>query len=197
MSRWWGAMEPIAPDRIDTPLDGARIRAGGRTFQALYTPGHAIHHIAYYDEADQSLFPGDVAGVRIAGANYVRPPTPPPDLNLGDWEASADRLRRLPLGRMYLPHFGLAEGIGAHWNDLLSRLHTWGEFVLSRTRLGVTTDAIAAELAAHEDHAIVDSDPRISEGTAMRSTYEHATNYRMSVLGYERYYRKVRPDLLR
>ncbi len=84
-----------------------RFRSARRTLRPLYTPGHAIHHIALYDEAHGVAFPGDVAGVSIEGIGYVRPPTPPPDLSLEDWDASISRLEALDLERLYLPHFGV------------------------------------------------------------------------------------------
>lgn len=198
MESWFGTMLPVPEERIETLDDGARITAGGRSLVALHTPGHAVHHIAYHDAERGVAFPGDVAGVRIEGSPYVRPPTPPPDLNLEDWAASITRLRGLGLTRLYLPHFGIAEGLEAHWDQLGTQLDAWGEFVLARMRRGLGTDAITAELAAHEDPAIerLGEQGEAGGGEALRKQYEHATNYRMTVQGYERYYRKVRPDLL-
>ncbi|HEX5547175.1 MAG TPA: MBL fold metallo-hydrolase, partial [Ktedonobacterales bacterium] len=106
MERLWGTMEPVPEDRIEIVDDGDEIRVGARRLRALYTPGHAIHHIALYDEARGVAFPGDVAGVSIEGIDFVRPPTPPPDLSLEDWDASITRLEALRLQRLYLPHFG-------------------------------------------------------------------------------------------
>jgi glyoxylase-like metal-dependent hydrolase (beta-lactamase superfamily II) len=196
MERWWGKVLPVPAERIETLADGARISAGSRLLMALHTPGHAVHHIAYYDERGRALFPGDVAGVRIEGASYVRPPTPPPDLNLEDWSASLERIRQLPLARLYLPHFGVTEDLESHWEQLRGRLFEWGEFVLARLRGGLTTDEIALALASHEDPGIERIGEQVSAGEALRHRYEHATNYRMTVQGYERYYRRVRPELL-
>jgi glyoxylase-like metal-dependent hydrolase (beta-lactamase superfamily II) len=196
MGAWWGTMVPVPPGRIETLPDGARLRAGDRALMALYTPGHAVHHITYYDADHRAAFPGDVAGVRIEGSSYVRPPTPPPDLNLDDWAASIERLRRLRLAQLYLPHFGAAEELEAHWDQLEMRLKGWGAFVLERMRQGQSTDEIAAALARHEDPVIEQLAETEPGGDAMRAKYEHATNYRMTVEGYERYYRKRRAELL-
>jgi glyoxylase-like metal-dependent hydrolase (beta-lactamase superfamily II) len=196
MERWWGTVLPVAAERIETLTDGARISAGSRMLVALHTPGHAVHHIAYHDERGRALFPGDAAGVRIEGTSYIRPPTPPPDLNLEDWSASLERMRRLPLARLYLPHFGVVEDLESHWEQLRGRLFEWGEFVLARLRRGLTTDEIALALASHEDPVIERIGREMPAGEALRSRYEHATNYRMTVQGYERYYRTMRPEQL-
>ncbi|HEY7973909.1 MAG TPA: MBL fold metallo-hydrolase, partial [Ktedonobacterales bacterium] len=82
LQRLWGQMLPVPEDRITLLDEGVEAQAGARTLRALYTPGHAIHHVAFYDATHAEIFPGDVAGVRLEDIDYVRPPTPPPDLNL-------------------------------------------------------------------------------------------------------------------
>ena len=196
MERLWGRMLPVAAERIKTLANGERVTAGDRTLEALHTPGHAVHHIAFHDASRRAIFPGDVAGVRIAGAAYVRPPTPPPDLSLEDWKRSVARLRTLAPSWLYLPHFGKTDASDWHWERLLERLDEWGAFVLRRLRKGEPTDEIAAALARQEDPQIERAGDPADASTMLRTQYEHATNYQMTVAGYERYYRKVRPDLL-
>ena len=55
-----------------------------------YTPGHASHHVVYFDRGDGTAYVGDVAGVRIPPADYVRAPTPPPDIDVEAWQRSID-----------------------------------------------------------------------------------------------------------
>ena len=121
MESLWGEMRPIAADRIRSLADGEVLSVAGRNVTALFTPGHATHHIAYWDEASGDLFTGDVAGVRIPGTTYVCPPTPPPDIDPEAWRASIARLQALPLQRICLTHFGPIEGPSAS-ADHLARL---------------------------------------------------------------------------
>src|SRR5690625_7753447 len=72
-------------------------------FNVHYTPGHAIHHNAY--QLEDIIFTGDVAGVRI-NQNPVVPPCPPPDIDLGKWKSSIDKMRKLNPQSLYLTHFG-------------------------------------------------------------------------------------------
>lgn len=196
MARLWGHMEPVPAERIVIVEDGDEIVVGARTLRAIYTPGHAIHHIAFFDEAHRLVFPGDVAGVSIEGIGYVRPPTPPPDLSLEDWDDSISRLEALDLERLYLPHFGEVRSIPQHFADLRSRLHAWGALALAGMRAGKDDAAIAVDFARASDPAIADHARKSADAVAAIRRYELATNYLMSAQGYMRYYRKRHPELL-
>ncbi|HEU4785112.1 MAG TPA: MBL fold metallo-hydrolase [Ktedonobacterales bacterium] len=196
MEQLWGTMEPVPEDRLEIVDDGDEIHVGARRLQALYTPGHAIHHIALYDEARGVAFPGDVAGVSIEGIDFVRPPTPPPDLSLEDWDESITRLEALRLQRLYLPHFGEVDEPVRHFASLRRRLHEWGEIALSGMRAGKNDASIAADFARAADPVIAEHARKgEAEAVAVRR-YELATNYLMSAQGYIRYYQKRHPELL-
>ncbi len=197
MERLWGTMEPVPEDRLEIVDEGDEINTGARRLQALYTPGHAIHHIALYDEARGVAFPGDVAGVSIEGIDFVRPPTPPPDLSLEDWDESITRLEALRLQRLYLPHFGEVDEPARHSALLRRRLHEWGEIALAGMRAGKNDASIAADFARAADPVIAEHAQKgNAEADAVRR-YELATNYLMSAQGYIRYYQKRHPELLR
>jgi glyoxylase-like metal-dependent hydrolase (beta-lactamase superfamily II) len=192
MDALWGDMTPVPAERITTLADGETVRFGARTLWACHTPGHAVHHIAYHDAARDALFAGDVAGVRLEGVDYVRPPTPPPDLDLEQWSTSIARLREMRLDRLYLPHFGVAHSVEAHFSALEARLYAWGELVLAGMRQQKDTEALAADLAAASEPELAAA--RASGGAS--HSYEVATNYLMSAQGYQRYFRKKHPERL-
>ena len=52
MDRLWGEFMPVPADRLRA-LDGGEklIVAGGRELEVAYTPGHASHHVCYFDVA--------------------------------------------------------------------------------------------------------------------------------------------------
>jgi glyoxylase-like metal-dependent hydrolase (beta-lactamase superfamily II) len=194
MKMLWGDILPVPEDHIVIISDGEELRVGSRTLRVLYTPGHAIHHVAFYDAAHSAVFAGDVAGVRLIGSAFVRPPTPPPDLNLEDWSASIERLAALQPEVLYLPHFGPADAVPAHFEQLRARLYDWGNLMLAGIRAGKSDEQLALDLARH-------SDPEVAReagtnGDVDVKRYELATNYLMSAQGYVRYYRKNHPELL-
>lgn len=193
MEQLWGTILPVPEERVTAIGDDFELQVGARTFKALYTPGHAIHHVAYYDAANAAIFTGDVAGVRLEDIPFVRPPTPPPDLNLEDWSASIERLRALRPQALYLPHFGAVTGdLDAHFDELRARLYAWGDVVARGMRAGKRDEELAHDLALASDGEIASmagSDDAVAR-------YELATNYLMSAQGYMRYYRKIHPEVL-
>ncbi len=194
MDELWGDIEPVPEDRIVEVDEGSELRVGGRVLRALYTPGHAVHHVAYHDRDSRTLFAGDVAGVRLEGIDFVRPPTPPPDLSLEDWSASIERLSSLGLDEIYLAHFGPSRYVDQHLSELRGRLAEWGRLMLTGMRAGKTDSELAGDLARHSDPMIGTAGGGQAEDTVRR--YEIATNYLMSAQGYVRYYRKHHPELL-
>ena len=49
MDRLWGEFLAVPEGNIRTVRGGERIEAAGRTFDVAYTPGHALHHVSFYD----------------------------------------------------------------------------------------------------------------------------------------------------
>ena len=125
----WGAFEPCPAERVTLLDDGAEVECSGRTLVALHTPGHASHHIAFHDPERHTAFTGDVGGVRLEGASYVRPPTPPPDIDVEAWHSSVSRLKSLGLRALDLTHFGRFEDPERHLDELLARLDDWTKWV--------------------------------------------------------------------
>ena len=197
MATLWGEIVPVPAERITAIDDGAELAVGERALRALYTPGHAIHHVAFHDAGAGRLFTGDAAGVRLEGSSYVRPPTPPPDLDLEAWSASIERLRALRPRALYLPHFGEVTGdLDAHFDALRDGLYGWGELMRQGIRAGKTDIELAADLAAAADPDVARAMPSGETIPHELRRYELATNYLMSAQGYVRYYRKNHPELL-
>src|SRR5437764_1483516 len=106
-------------------------------------PGHASHHVCYLHE-DGTLYAGDACGVRIQPARDVLPPTPPPDVDVNAWYATIDEIERRAPARLALVHFGVAEDVNRHLDDLRRRLGAWAELV---GRGATETDFTHAALA--------------------------------------------------
>ena len=105
MDRLWGEIAPVPRDRLVVLAGGERVEAGGRRFEVAYTPGHASHHVSYFDAESGVAFVGDTGGVCIDGG-YVLPPTPPPDIDLEAWRASLDRIQAWSPDSLFITHFG-------------------------------------------------------------------------------------------
>jgi glyoxylase-like metal-dependent hydrolase (beta-lactamase superfamily II) len=188
MESLWGEILPVPEERVVELKDEDEVRAGGRTLRALDTPGHAHHHLAYHDAEGGSVFTGDVAAVRLGGRPYVRPPTPPPELDLELWRRSVLRIRGLRPRRLLLTHFGAYDDPDWHLDDLLSRLFFWGGWVGARLEEGTERERVTEELQRIGDAEMAE----IVSESGWEEPYELATNYRMTVDGFARYFRKKR-----
>ncbi len=128
----YGEIPPIAPERILAAEDGQEFFIGKDKVIALFTPGHASHHIAIYHPATSGVFSGDVFGVsypgmRAAGSPYLLATTSPtefePDLAI----ESMEKILATGATRIYLTHFGIwedAAGGGAMLRENLEHIKT-------------------------------------------------------------------------
>lgn len=136
MDALWGAAIPIDPERVVTLDDGATIEIGGRELRALETPGHASHHLAFWDERSGIVFTGDAGGVRMQGTDWVCPPTPPPDLDLDTWADSIASLRALGARRLCPTHFGPFDDVEPHLDQLQVNLAEFRDLAAEVLRAG-------------------------------------------------------------
>jgi glyoxylase-like metal-dependent hydrolase (beta-lactamase superfamily II) len=188
MDRLWGAFEPCPADRVITVEDDVEVRCGSRVLRAIHTPGHASHHIAWTDFEHRTAFTGDVAGVRLGANPYVRPPTPPPDIDIEAWHASAHRLRALKLSALDLTHFGRVSGAANHLDTLVRTLDEWVAWMAERLRRGEEPATIAEELIRKGEMDVI----RTGGSARDAAAYELATPSRMSVDGIARYIKRRR-----
>jgi glyoxylase-like metal-dependent hydrolase (beta-lactamase superfamily II) len=106
MGPLWGRVVPVPEANLRVLEGGERIEAAGRRLAVEYTPGHASHHVVYFDESDGTAYVGDVAGVRIPPSDLVQPPTPPPDIDVPAWMSSIDLVAEREPSFLALTHFG-------------------------------------------------------------------------------------------
>jgi len=118
----WGELAPVPQENVH-PLDGGVVG-----LESFPTPGHASHHVCYLDP-DGTLYAGDACGVRVLPGRSVMPPTPPPDTDVAAWETTLDEIARRAPERLALTHFGVAEDVSPHLDELRLRLLDWAESV--------------------------------------------------------------------
>lgn len=192
MNELWGKIEPVPAERLKVIEGGDVLTMAGRRLEVHYTPGHAVHHVIFFDVHSGELFAGDVAGVRLPGIDYVRPPTPPPDLDIEAWSSSIDLLKRLRPDVLYLGHFGPTRTPIPHLERLRERLYAWGDFILGAMRDGKNEEEILVMLKAQTEPEL----QRVTRNPRALERYDIATNYPMTVQGYMRYWRKKHPERL-
>jgi glyoxylase-like metal-dependent hydrolase (beta-lactamase superfamily II) len=152
-TRLWGdGLEELFGRTLPVPKENLRTLEGGETLSVgsgkiavEYTPGHANHHVCYFDESNSVAFVGDTAGIHIDNGPFILPATPPPDIDLEIWDKSfATILGRKP-GRLFLTHYGYSENPTHDLSGFRERLHRWSE--LAGELLRASPDDMAAQAA--------------------------------------------------
>jgi len=191
--RLWGEELPrLFGDTLPVPAESLRILEGGeklnfgeRELSVAYTPGHASHHVSYFDENDGTAFVGDTAGIRIANGPFILPATPPPDISLELWDESfAAILARRP-ARLFLTHYGVAENPPEHLAEFRERLHRWAGLAEESLRQGA--DGVSAA-----EHFIAAARAELASAVSQGEVEHYAATagLDLSFLGLARYLRK-------
>jgi len=186
MDRLWGEFLAVPETNVRALKGGEAIEAGGRTLEVAYTPGHASHHVCYFDRSSGVAFTGDVTGIRRGSGRYVMPPTPPPDIDLELWQQSLDRVMTWSPDTLFITHFGPWQGSRAHVEEMRDRLMDWGrraKAVLDRADLDA--DAQCAEFVRQ-----ITEDLRRHLPADEVEFYERAGRSDYSWHGLARYWRK-------
>ncbi len=165
--------DPLWGELLPVPEQNVRLAEGEVLgWDAFPTTGHASHHVSYL--RDGTLLAGDACGVRIPPSGYVLPVSPPPDLDVDAWHATAAEIRRRAPERLALIHFGVHEDVGAHLDRLQEELDRWFE----RAGNGMDGETFAAagrsDAGEHAD------------------AYDRVAPFWQSYAGLERYWRKRR-----
>ena len=129
MQRLYGDFLPVPRANLHILEGGEVLSLGSRQLQVLYTPGHASHHVTYFDEAESIAFVGDTTGISIEGHPFVLPATPPPDVSLELWDASLDAIGGLHAQRLFLTHFSFSNNPERHIAGFREILHRWSDLV--------------------------------------------------------------------
>ena len=127
--RLYGDMfDPLWGELAAVPERNVRIAAGNVLgWEAFPTTGHASHHVSYL--RDGTLLAGDACGVRMPSSPYVLPVSPPPDIDVEAWHATAAEIRRRRPQRLALIHFGVHEDVDSHLDRFDAELDRWAKRV--------------------------------------------------------------------
>jgi glyoxylase-like metal-dependent hydrolase (beta-lactamase superfamily II) len=188
MQKLWGRIASVPEQRLRILNDADMVRLGQLEVRAVETPGHASHHHVYH--WNETIFGGDVAGVRLGDGPPI-PPFVPPELHIESWLGSIDKMRGLNAQSLYLPHFGLVTGpLTEHFDLLEERVRRWSEWFAQKIRSGVDQEDLVSEFALfeHEDLRLGGA----SDGEVDK--YEAADPSYMAVPAAVRYWTKYHAD---
>jgi len=168
---WFGELAPV-PER-NVAVVGDHVLG----LDCFATPGHASHHVTYFDPRDGTAYTGDTAGIRILPARYVAPISPPPDIDLDAWHRSLDAIELRGPKRLALTHFGVVTDVWSHLERMRRELFLWA----TRVRAGSDEEEfVAAAFESIED-----------EDDETKAAFDNTEAFAQSYLGLRRYWDKL------
>jgi glyoxylase-like metal-dependent hydrolase (beta-lactamase superfamily II) len=189
---WPGELGHLFGETLPVPFGNLRMLRGGETLalgsrnlDVVYTPGHASHHVSYFDSSDGTAFVGDTTGFHIEGQPFVVPLAPPPDIDLEIWNASLDAIAARVPARLFLTHYGYSNDPAAHIAEYRQNLQRWS--VLTEEILRSTPDDPGG-LQAFVSAASSEIEGHVTGSEAEHYVFNCGLN--LTWLGLARYHRR-------
>jgi glyoxylase-like metal-dependent hydrolase (beta-lactamase superfamily II) len=183
MERLWGEMRPIPEAQLRAVNEGDVLKFGEQQIHVWYTPGHAVHHVAY--QLGDVVFTGDVAGVKIENGP-VQPPCPPPDINIELWLNSIQKLKELKPTALYLTHFGRHDDPASLLHELETKLVAWSQWLKPHFDKGILAHEVIPAFEQFTREQLLAAG--LNEKECQR--YDYANPAFMSVTGIYRYWKQ-------
>jgi glyoxylase-like metal-dependent hydrolase (beta-lactamase superfamily II) len=192
MDEVFGPLLPTPGERVRAVGDEARVDLGnGRDLLVRYSPGHAKHHVALFDESTGDLYVGDAAGIYVPEVDLLRPATPPPDFDLDVALASLRLFKAMRPQRLLFSHYGPV----SHVEDVLDRseeeLRLWVELVGEARANELDLDlaiGLVRERTA-ERYAAIRADEELDE------KFERLNSFAANIVGINRWLDRVEGEL--
>jgi glyoxylase-like metal-dependent hydrolase (beta-lactamase superfamily II) len=186
LQQMFGEFLPVAEENIHALTGGESIRAAGREIEVAYTPGHASHHVSYFDQSTGAAFTGDTTGMRLPGYKIVAPLTPPPDIDLASFTESFAEIERRNPTQLLLSHFGAYINVGEHLQATREVLYKWTERTWTIMKNNPEESALIDNFTAQVEKEFRAQLP--NEEIVAR--YAAVAMPQLSWFGLERYWRK-------
>lgn len=120
----YGEVQAVPPERIWVVKHGDLIDLGkGIVLEAIDAPGHAPHHLCFYERSHRGLFCGDALGIYREG--ILVPSTVPPSFHLGKSLTTVTHLSQYHPDTLFYAHFGMLQGTPEVFDQYVRCLVDW------------------------------------------------------------------------
>lgn len=185
VAKLWGPVLPVPDTNLTVLRGGERITAAGQSFEVKYTPGHASHHVSYFDERVGLVWVGDTAGLRFGPTVFALAPTPPPDIDLEAWRDSLNAIRAWKPETVFITHFGPHGRAAEHLDAFEKGLFEVAEMARRAFEMAASEEAKYAQF-----HADLELYLRRSVPVEETTPYEYVAPLDFNWRGLARYWRK-------
>ena len=134
-TRLYGDVLPIAAERVIEAQDGQTLEIGDMRLECIDSPGHAKHHLVFFEKTTRAIFTGDAFGISYncmngAKGRWVFPTTAPVQFDPEAMKATIDRIVELSPSAAYLTHFGKIDNVTEFAASLKENVDVYVNFAL-------------------------------------------------------------------
>lgn len=135
--RLYGDIVPIPTERMIVAQDGKMIHWQGRQIEVIDTPGHAKHHVCYFDHRAKAVFSGDTLGISYREMDepnadpaqlprqFVLTTTTPVHFDPPVLIESIDKIMAKSPQVAFQTHFGELRNLPEHAENLKQQIHAF------------------------------------------------------------------------
>ena len=133
----YGRMNATPSERVIAVGEGDSILvAPDRSIEVFDAPGHAKHHLGFFDPRSGLAFTGDAAGVLLPEVRMLRPATPPADFDLDAALTSLAKFRARNPVALAFAHYGVFGSPIELLDEASDALISWAEVAERAYRAG-------------------------------------------------------------
>ena len=134
--RLYGEILPVPAERVIAAQDGETLEIGGMRLECIDAPGHAKHHMVFFEKTTRSVFSGDAFGLSYPCMEGTRgcwavPSASPVQFDPEAMKASVSRIEALAPEAAYLTHFGRLTNISEIAESLKANVDKFVEIALA------------------------------------------------------------------
>jgi glyoxylase-like metal-dependent hydrolase (beta-lactamase superfamily II) len=181
----WGPIPPVPAARLHALVGGEEFPVRRGVLRVVATPGHARHHLSYFDAPPRNLMTGDSAGIRLPGDDSARPAVPPPDLDLERLMTSLDAMTAEAPRSILYAHYGAFPDATRDLTIYRQRVLDWCDVAQTAALKDPTPSTIGAALRQFE----IDAGRAPPPGSGPVDRGDLVSGYEMAAMGLLRYLR--------
>ena len=136
-ARLYGEIIPVPAERVLAPQDGETLEIGAMRLECIDAPGHAKHHMMFFERTTSSLFSGDAFGISYKcmetdpHRRWVIVTASPVQFDPEAMKATIDHIVALASETVYLTHFGCLTNVGEAAASLKAGVDKYVEIALA------------------------------------------------------------------
>jgi len=145
----FGSILPVPERQIMEVKDGDEIKLGKRKLRIIYSPGHATHHFAIYDDKSNGLFCGESLGLPREGDDLVVPVASLPVFDMDAALESIDKLEKLAPEVLFYSHNGMRKNAMKYIRESREQVKVFGDLISQGMQAGEDPQQLKQRIKKH------------------------------------------------